>query len=144
MRRLVFIILAFFLVNSCMTDKRNIRRLDGDWKIAKYKQTDKLGFTTIIDATGDFHFDKYKLKEEKGNYSYSYSYFLPSDTISRSEKGEYYSLAKEEAIYFNSYDVNNNLIQTEMFHIDILTTTDVIFQYNDLNVLHTFVLRKEK
>lgn len=144
MKRLICLLSVIFLLFSCMTDKRNIRRLNGDWTIAKYKQTDILGFTTIIEATGKFHFEKYKLKDEKGKYNYSYSYFLPSDTVSKVESGEYYSAAKEEAVFFNSIDENGQLVQTEQFHIDILTTTDVIFQHNDSKVMHTFVLRKEK
>jgi hypothetical protein len=144
MKNLIFFFVSFFVLSACMTDRRNVRRLDGDWKIATYKQTDKLGFTNIVSASGSFHFQKYKLKDEKGTYSYDFSYFLPNDTVSFSESGEYYSAAKQEAIFLNSLDESGKLIQTEKFHIDILTTTDVIFQYNDLNVMHTFVLQKLK
>lgn len=144
MKNLFFFFLSFFLVTACMTDRRNVRRLDGDWKIATYKQTDKLGFTYIIPASGDFHFQKYKLKDEKGKFNYDFSYYVSNDTVRYSEIGEYYSAAKKEAIFLNSFDSNGEIIKTEKFHIDILTTTDVIFQYNDLNVMHTFVLRKEK
>jgi hypothetical protein len=144
MKIFIFLLISFAVLTACMTDRRNVRRLDGDWKIATYKQTDKLGFTDVVPATGNFHFHKYKLKDEKGTYAYDFSYFLSNDTVSFSESGEYYSSAKQEAIFFNSLDADGKLIQTEKFHIDILTTTDVIFQYNDLNVLHTFVLRKEK
>jgi len=144
MKNFIFLLISFAVLTACMTDRRNIRRLDGDWKIATYKQTDKLGFTNVVAATGNFHFHKYKLKDDKGTYAYDFSYFPSNDTVSFSESGEYYSAAKQEAIFLNSLDADGQLIQTEKFHIDILTTTDVIFQYNDLNVMHTFVLRKEK
>ncbi|MBI1838455.1 MAG: hypothetical protein HYR91_14425 [Flavobacteriia bacterium] len=127
-----------------MTDRRNVRRINGDWEIVKYKQTDNLGFTTIIPAEGTFHFSKYKLKNKKGDFHYQFTYFSPLDTVSYNEFGAYYSSAKEEAFFLNTFDINGNIIQTEQFHIDILTTTDVILQYNDLTVMHTFVLRKKK
>ena len=80
----------------------------------------------------------------KGKFNYDFSYYVSNDTVRYSEIGEYYSAAKKEAIFLNSFDSNGEIIKTEKFHIDILTTTDVIFQYNDLNVMHTFVLSKEK
>jgi hypothetical protein len=144
MKYFIFVLISLTFLSACMTDRRNVRRLDGDWKIATYKQTDILGFTDVVPASGNFHFHKYKLKDEKGTYSYNFSYFTPNDTVSYSESGEYYSAAKNEAIFLNSLDANGQIIQTEKFHIDILTTSDVIFQYNDTKITHTFVLRKEK
>lgn len=138
--RLLFLFILIVLSNlfSCNKDVKVMKRIKGNWEIVKYSQTDANSFTKPIFAKGYFKFNSIANNKAIGEYEYKY-FFGDSLNKNVNSSGSYLSNYKDEALYLQP---NINQSMKQKFHIDILTTSDAILEYNDLDFIHRFVLKK--
>ena len=143
MRRTICLIILLFSFISCSKDAKVIRRISGQWEIVKYSQTDASSITKPMDASGTFNFDKYKQSDVSGSYYYEYQFGDTYQSMIKSS-GFYHSNYKDEALYLKPIETDSlSLLTFQKFHIDILTSTDAILEFNDLEFIHRFVLKKK-
>ncbi|NRA10666.1 MAG: hypothetical protein HRT57_01770 [Crocinitomicaceae bacterium] len=140
MNKLLYISIAILLLASCSKVKKSQNRIQGQWEIISYHQTDIAGFTEYYDAVGTITFGE----DTDNTFTYveDYTYQGPSGSV----------VVQREGIgtFTNDLGLDHKLDFTlpVAFTLNectfrLLTKDDLKIEQRDIQFTHMLVLKND-
>ena len=140
MNKLLYISIAILLLASCSKVKKSQNRIQGQWEIISYHQTDIAGFTEYYDAVGTITFGE----DTDNTFTYveDYTYQGPSGSV----------VVQREGIgtFTNDLGLDHKLEFTlpVAFTLNectfrLLTKDDLKIEQRDIQFTHMLVLKND-
>lgn len=141
MKKLFYILsIALLLLGSCSKIKKSQRRIEGEWEIISYRQTNISGLTTFYDAVGTLTFGENT--DDTFTYIENYTYEGPSGPV----------VVQREGIgtFTNKLGMSHRLdfLLPTVFTLEdctfrLITKDDLKIEQRDASFTHMLVLKND-
>lgn len=135
------ILLCSFLVLciSCNKVKHNQKKLEGNWKIIQYQQTNTNNLVYLYPSDGIITFEK--IDDKHSSIIIEHTYTKDGDNIIHKLQGEM-ELIDKEAFRIHEYSDGTYTTTHERGRIKLLTKDELKILYSDNANEHLFILSK--